>query len=129
MLASGPSVGLGAGMHVCASSSGVQDGPLLSLPCPAFLSHRCSLLSVCGHCPVCVSEDTCGGGSVGGKREGEAEVIAAGSPRLRGDNNRPKCERKTYRARHVQTFREVGSQPGSFNLPQIAMLQKASWRR
>lgn len=96
VLASGPSVGLGAGMHVCASSSGVQGGPpvkfaLHSTPVPLLLP-----LSVCGHCPVCVSKDTCGSGSVGGKHEGEAKVIAAGSPRLRGDNNRPKCKRKTY---------------------------------
>lgn len=55
MLASGPSVGLGAGMHVCASSSGVQDSPLLSLPCTALLSHCCSLcLSVATVLCVCV---------------------------------------------------------------------------
>lgn len=119
MLASGPSVGLGAGMHVCASSSGVQDSLLLSLPCTALLSHCCSP-SVCLwplSC-VCVSKDTCGsgGGSMGGKHEGEAKVIAAGSPGSKGDNNRPKCKRKTYRARHAQTFGEAGSQPGAFNL-------------
>lgn len=102
-------MGLGAGIHVCASSSGVQDGSPLSLPCPALLSHCCSLLSVCGHCPACVSKDTCGGGSVGGKHEAEAKVTAAGPLRLRGDNNTPKCKRKTYRARHVHTLGEVRS--------------------
>lgn len=100
MPASGPSVGLGAVMHMCVSLSGVQDGPWLSLPCPALLalsilSHCYSLLSVCLWPLFYVSVQrlvcVCGRGvwgcvSGGGrKHEGEAKATPTGSPRLRGD--------------------------------------------
>lgn len=95
--ASGPLVGLGAVMHMCVFLSGVQDGPWLSLPCPALLalsilSHCYSLLFVClwplfyVSVPklVCVRGRGVWGGG-GRKHKGKAKATPTGSPGLRED--------------------------------------------